>query len=161
MKKSVLHFALGLAILGIIFSCKTYRNVENLPPKVSKELQDGPFVNESLLKLIEGDKIQLITLSGETYNMTFIQVKEDKVVAELRGKNGRRVNPSQNIEFPIGEIDRLYTRRVSAEATVAFGLLSALGILFGIYALAVSSGGGYWKTEIKKEVVSKIALLSA
>ncbi|GMQ28346.1 hypothetical protein [Algoriphagus confluentis] len=144
MKKSVLHFALGLAILGITFSCKTYRNVENLQPKVSKELQDGPFVKESLHKLIEGDKIHLITLSEETYKMTFIQVKEDKVVGKLWGKNGKRVYPSQNFEFPIGEIERLYTRRVSTEATVALGLLSALGILFGIYALAVSSGGGYW-----------------
>lgn len=144
MRNSGLNVVFPFLILLVFSSCKAYRNVENLMPKTPNEIQKGPFVKESLSKLVNGDKIQVLTLSGDTKMMVFRHIEDEKVVGEHYGKNGNEIKSNQKIEIPLGEIDKLYVKRVSPGPSIALGLVSVLGLIFGIYAIAVSSGDGYW-----------------
>ena len=144
MKKSVLHFALCLAILAITFSCKAYRNVENLQPSVSLEVQKGPFVKESLSKLYEGDKIIAYLITGEKYYLYYKQINGKNLVGTLWKKNGEKVQPIQSQEIPIDYIEKVYVYRKSAAATIPVVLIGSFVIVVGLFAIALSSGGGYW-----------------
>ncbi|WP_026950099.1 hypothetical protein [Algoriphagus mannitolivorans] len=143
MKKNIFHLVLGTAILGIIFSCKTYRNVENLKPAVSKEIQEGPFVKESLSKLNEGDKVIVYLITGEKYYLNYKQINGKDLVGIIGKLNKEKIEPNQRLEIPIDHIEKVYVYRFSAAATTPVVLISALGIFVGIVAIIWSSGGGF------------------
>jgi hypothetical protein len=135
----------GLLILSLLLSsCKAYRNVENLMPKTSQEIKEGPFDRSALNKLVPGDKIILSTISGFKYNMTYSNGSEENIRGTMQKVNKSKILVEEIKEIPIDEIETLYVRRVSAAATIPLAVFGAMGVLFGIFAIAVSSGGGYW-----------------
>nr|WP_287937597.1 hypothetical protein [Algoriphagus sp.] len=137
-----LHLIFIFAMLSSLVSCKAYRNVENLEPKSSKEVKSGPFDRSSLTKLVPGDKIKIVTVSGFTYSMTFMNWTGEHVRGTVRKVNSERVLMGEVKDIPINEIEDLYVRRVSAAASLPLVLVSGLGVVVGIIAIVWANGGG-------------------
>lgn len=131
-----------VALLLTLGSCKAYRDVENLSPRVSKEVKAGPFEKSTLNKLVEGDQVVVKTLDGKKYHITFKEIKGDSLNGSVSKIDDKVFTPKENIDIPVSEIENLWVNRESAAATAPVAVLLAMGILFGIYAIAVSSGGG-------------------
>lgn len=138
--------ALLLPLLLICFflsSCKAYRNLENLNPKSSEEERAGDFDISSLNKLVEGDRIILITIDGVKHNLIYKRIDGDQILGTTINNGLNKSQITEDIIFAIADIEKVWVKRVSAAATAPVAVLGALGILFGIYAIGVSSGSGY------------------
>jgi len=94
--------------------------------------------------LVPGGKIILTTISGFRHNMTCSNVNGENTRGIMQNVNKSNVLVGEIKGIPLDEVEILYEKRVSAAATVPLAVLGAMGVLFGIYAIAVSSGGGYW-----------------
>jgi len=134
----------SVVLLLSLGSCKAYKDVENLSPRVSKEIKAGPFEKSTLNKLVEGDQVVVKTLDGKKYYITFKEIKGNSLNGSVSKIDDKVFKPKENIDIPVSEIENLMVWRKSAAATAPVAILIAMGILFGIYAIAVSSGGGYW-----------------
>ena len=139
----------GNKVMAMVFftsillgSCKAYRNVENLQPGVSKEVQKGPFVQESLAKLIEGDKIFIESINGDEFYLYYKQVNGKNLNGTLIKKNRNRIEGNQRIEIPIVEIEKLYVLRNSAGATTVAVIFGSFAAAAGIFLLVFAIGGG-------------------
>lgn len=130
-----------IAFLFSLASCKVYRDVENLSPKVSKEAKAGPFDESSLDKLIEGDLVIVKTLSGKELRLTFSEIKGGNLRGIASKIDNKILIPKENVEISISEIENLNVRRVSPAATVPLAIFGALGIIIGIYAATAEA---YW-----------------
>ncbi|MFN3998201.1 hypothetical protein [Algoriphagus sp.] len=139
----------GLLILSLFLcSCKAYRNVENLKPRTSEEIKEGPFDKSALNKLVPGDEIILFTISGFRYNMTYSNVNGVNIRGSIQKVNKSKILVEEIKEIPIDEIETLYVRRVSAAATAPLVALGGLGISIAIVAISWSNGGGFgWKEK--------------
>lgn len=143
MKYQKLKILSFLAIAFLLSSCKAYRNVENLNPKSSEEERAGDFDINSLNKLIEGDRIILTTIDGKKHNLFYKRINGDQLLGTIINKGLDKSEITENFALDIADIEKVWVKRVSAAATAPVAVLGALGILFGIFAIAVSSGGGY------------------
>ena len=132
-----------LALLLLLGSCKAYRNVENLEPKVSKEAKEGPFVKSELSKLVPGDKILVEATTGFKYYLIYQNYTSDNLVGSAWKVNDEKLETPKPIEIPFGEIDQIRVWRVSAGATAPIVVLGTMGIIVAIAAIVWSSGGGY------------------
>lgn len=138
-KLAILCFLVFAILLG---SCKAYRDVENLSPRVSKEIKAGPFEKSTLNKLVEGDQVIVKTLDGKMYYITFKEIKGNSLNGSVSKIDDKVYTLKENIDIPVSDIENLLVKRESVAATAPVAVLIAMGILFGIYAIAVSSGGG-------------------
>jgi hypothetical protein len=143
MKNQKFVYLYIFAIAILLTSCKAYRNLENINPRVSKENQAVPFDKNELKKLIPGDQIVVESTSGFKQYLIYQNFTEDKLVGSVWKEDQSKPETPKSIEIPFEEIEQVRVRRVSAAATVPLAVFAAMGVLFGIYAIAVSSGGGY------------------
>lgn len=132
-----------MALAILFYSCKAYRNLENINPKVPKEIQAGPFDKSELEKLIPDDKIVVKSTSGIKYYMTYQNYTEDKLVGSVWKVDESRLETPNSQEIPLDEIEILYVRRVSAAATAPIAVFGAFVIFYGILAILLSSGDGF------------------
>lgn len=139
-----LHLIFIFAMLSFLVSCKAYRNVENLEPKSSKEVKAGPFDRSSLTKLVPGDKIKIVTVSGFTYSMTFMNWTGDHVKGTVRKVNSSHVLEGEVKEIRIDEIENLYVRRFSAGATVPVVAVGAVALGFLVLIAAFALSDPWW-----------------
>jgi len=132
MKKT--YYLLLLLIFPQLFlgGCKAYRNVENLKPKEAKV--EG-FNQASLNKLVEGDNILVIDKTGKAYHINFKQIDGQNLLGLVSKINGKKIQPSEEIDIPISMIDELKVKRFSPGATIALGI--ALGYLITMTTLAI------------------------
>ena len=130
-------------VLSLIFffSCKAYRNVENLKPKSSKEVQAGSFDRNSLVKLVPGDRITVNATTGFKYYMVYQNYTGDKLIGSVWKVNDEKLEIPQKTEIPFEEIDQVRVRRVSAAATVP--VIVILTTIIVVPIAYVLSGGIY------------------
>lgn len=76
------------------------------------------------------------------YYLTFKQINEENLNGTVSKIDDKVFSPKENKDIPVSEIENLWVKRESVAATAPVAILIAMGILFGIYAIAVSSGGG-------------------
>lgn len=139
MKKiKVITVRVFVVLVVLLSSCKTYRNVENIQPKVSGKNQRGSFEKESISKLTEADKIIVKLNSGEEYFLYYKQLNGSNLIGTLWKNNKKKIEPNQRIEIPIDKIERVYAYRINWAVTIPVVLVSPL-VPFGIYALLLSS----------------------
>lgn len=143
MKTLAVRLVLAFMMLSLIFSCKAYRNVENLKPKTSEEVKAGPFDKNELKKLVPGDKITVSSTTGFKFYMIYQNYTGDKLVGSAWKVNQEKLEIPQKTEIPIEDIDQIRVRRVSAAATAPFVALGAMGIWTAIVAIIWSSDGGF------------------
>lgn len=134
--KTINTILLSLVVLLLLLgSCKGYRDVENLSPRVSKEIKAGPFEKSTLNKLVEGDEVIVKTLDGKMYYLTFKQVNGENLNGTVSKIDDKILEPKQNMEIPVSEIENLQVWRKSIAATAPVAVLVAMGIIVGIYVL--------------------------
>lgn len=143
MKTTAIKLVLSLIILPLIFSCKAYRNVENLQPKSSEEMKAGSFDEAELKKLVPGDRITVSSTTGFKYYMVYQNYTSDKLVGSAWKVNQEKLEIPQKTEIPLEEIHQIRVWRVSAAATAPLVAFGAMGIFVGIVAIIWSSGGGF------------------
>lgn len=141
MKIEAVRMVLIMVLLSLGFSCKVYRDVENLRPKVSREAKAGPFDESSLGKLIEGDLVIVKTLTGKEFKLTFTEIVGGSLSGIASKIDDKILIPKEKVEIPISDIENLNVRRVSPAATVPIVIFGALGIIIGIYA---ATAVAYW-----------------
>ena len=105
---------LAFVVLPFLYSCKVYRNIENVNPKTSEEVKAGPFDSAALAKLVPGEKIIVNTEKGFKYRMTFSNLNGENLVGSVQKVNRRKVIAEEMVEIPIQEIENLYAKRKSA-----------------------------------------------
>lgn len=143
MKNQKLRIFCILAIAFLLCSCKAYRNLENLNPKVLVEGRAGDFDVNSLNKLVEGDRIIVTTIDGKKHNLFYKRINGDQLLGTIINKGLNKSEKTENYELAITDIEKVWVLRKSAAATAPVVILGAVGLFFGILAIALSSGGGF------------------
>ena len=141
MKTLAFKAVLTLMLLSLMFSCKMYRDIENINPKTSKEAKAGPFDKASLTKLEPGEKVIVHTLSGFKYQMTFSNLSEDNLVGSAQKVNKSKVIGEEVVEIPLSEIESMYVRRKSAGVTIPVFMAAGVAAYFAFIVLAFALGG--------------------
>ncbi|MCH6235242.1 hypothetical protein [Cognataquiflexum rubidum] len=125
-----------LIFLLLTVSCKSYRNVEKLQPKMKKNLE-GYFVAESEFeKIKKGEKILVKLTSGEKHYMYYASFEEKILRGQVWVVYGPRVkiNPS-NLEIPLEKIYKIKVLRFDPGLTIGI----PVGILVGFYIAMIIS----------------------
>jgi hypothetical protein len=143
MKNLEINLVVFVLLGFFLTSCKAYRNLENITPKVPKEIQAGHFDKNELKKLIPGEKISVSSITGFKYYMIYQNYTGDKLVGSAWKVNKEKLDIPQKTEIPFEEIDQVRVLRVSAAATAPLAALGAMGIFVGIVAISWSTGGGF------------------
>lgn len=133
-------FAVLFCFLG---SCKVYRDVENLKPRISKEEKAGEFVSASLARLVEGDMLFIKTKSDESYYLHYYRLNGTNLMGKLWMLNGKKINPTKTVEIPIAEIEVVKVKKFSPAASLAFTSLIVFGVVlfFSTVSLYLGIGG--------------------
>jgi hypothetical protein len=130
MKNRAITLFCFLAIAFFLGSCKAYRNLENINPKVPKEIQAGPFDKSELKKLIPGDRITVNATTGFKYYMVYQNYTGEKLVGSVWKVNDEKLETPHKTEIAFEEIDQVRVRKVSAPVTfVTVGIFGAIIIL--------------------------------
>lgn len=126
--------AKGLNLILIFFlltvSCKSYRNVEKLQPKMKKNLE-GYFIAESEFeKIKKGEKILVKLTSGEKYYMLYGSFEEKILHGEVWVDYSAQgnINP-YSLEIPLEKIYKVEVLRFNPGLTIGI----PVGILVGFY----------------------------
>jgi hypothetical protein len=143
MKNLIKSLVVGLLLLILFPSCKTYRNVENLKPSIPLAQRTEVFDITSLEKLIEGDRIIIQSKNNKLYHAYFKLVQGEMLMGTLWKEDSKKLYSPQAFQLQLSKIEHLKVLRVSAAATIPVVIISAMGILVGIVVIAWSSGGGF------------------
>jgi hypothetical protein len=117
-------------------SCKSYRNVERLHPKMERNLE-GYFIAESEFeKIKKGEKILVKLTSGEKHYMYFASFEEKILRGQVWVVYGPRVkiNPS-NLEIPLEKIYKIKVLRFDPVLTIGI----PVGLLGGFFTAMIIS----------------------
>lgn len=139
MKTQSIHLLFLIIVASSLFSCKVYRNVENLQPKVPKAERQGPFTVSSLEKLVAGDKISVLTLDGKKHKMNNQQRTENVLFGKFAQMDCRKVKTEEQIEIQVSDIEELSILRKSPAATVSLVLGCSFGVILVLSALALTA----------------------
>jgi hypothetical protein len=131
MKKVLLPILIGL----LLFSCKTYRNVENIRPYNDRSHRQDGISLEDMDKLNAGDLLAVRMMDGKSHRFAYVQTLDGRVY----GTYGRDKNP-KNIEIPLEEIKDIRVKRINWYLTSTIPLQVLAGVLLGIM-IAVGSTG--------------------
>ena len=131
MKKVILPFLL----LSLFFSCKTYRNVENIRPYTDRTERLDGIAPEEMDKLNPGDQLAIRMLDGKSHRFTYVQTLDGIVY----GTYGRDKNP-KSIEIPLAEVQDVRVKRINWYLTSTIPLQVLGAVLLGIM-IAVGSTG--------------------
>jgi len=141
MKNQKISIVGVFILMFLLGSCKAYRNLEYINPRVSYETQAGPFDKRELEKLIPGDQIVVESTSGFKQYLIYQNFTEDKLVGSVWKGDQSKPETPKSIEIPFEEIEKVRVRRVSAAATAPLVALGAIAIFIAIVAISLSSNG--------------------
>lgn len=144
MKNTLKPFWLFLFLILVFSSCKTYRNVENLKPKTSKDKTEVRIDRTSIDKLIPGDEIIVNTVEGFTYNMIFRIRDGIYLVGNVQKVNSEKLPKPEALRIPIEEIETLKVKRVSPAATTVAGVLGAAALFFVGLMIVLATSDPWW-----------------
>jgi hypothetical protein len=131
MKKVLLPVLIGL----LLFSCKTYRNVDNIRPYNDRSLRRDGISLADMEKLNPGDLLSVRMMDGKSHRFAYVQTLDSIVY----GTFGRDKNP-KTIEIPLEQIKDVRVKRINWYLTSTIPLQVLAGVLLGIM-IAVGSTG--------------------
>ncbi|RIW14422.1 hypothetical protein D0X99_12725 [Algoriphagus lacus] len=121
----------------LIFSgCKSYRNLENIQPKTVREAGES-FKQSTLEKLVEGDKIRIVSTNGVSYHLQFTKVEEGKITGVLSESGEKKLETPEPFDIEISSIEKLEVYRKSPALTAVAIYIPVATIL----AIILLSGG--------------------
>jgi hypothetical protein len=125
MKKVILPF---LCLL-LMFSCKTYRNVENIRPSSEGSSRDEGVSLKEMEKLNPGDQLAVRMIDGKSHRFVYVQTLDGVVY----GTYGRDKN-LRTIEIPLAEIKDVKVKRINwyLTSTIPIQVLAAFFLGFMI-----------------------------
>lgn len=134
-----------LILLFLTVSCKSYRNVEKLQPKINGS-QEEYFVAESEFEKIKtGEKILVELVSGKKYYMKYGSISENVLNGKVWKVDATswKYHPF-DMAIPFEEIKKVYVRRTDYLLTSVVSVGSSFIIIIITYVIAVSNDGFGW-----------------
>lgn len=129
--------------LSLLFSCKSYRNVDFINPQIPKEERSKTFEPRQIDRIKAEDKLFLTMKNGTSYDIIYSMVENDSIKGLFLQKNNRRLKNPINSGVPYDQIESMKIGKTSAPATIGFSLgVLGLVILLVIDSLNNSFQGG-------------------
>ena len=130
MQKATCPFLL-IALLGILFSCQTYKKLDNMRPKSSTE-----SIFDQLQKLDSGDRIRVTTKNQDTYIISYKSSDQKN----LTGKKLKK-DKGQELNIPIDQIQKVEVKKVNWVVTAVVVPAVGFTTFFVLYIMAF--GGAF------------------
>lgn len=131
-----------LILLFLTVSCKSYRNVQKLDPKI-QESQEGYFVAESEFEKIKNEeKILVELIDGKEYYMKYNSYSEKTLHGKVwkDDKTSMIINEPFDLEIPLEKIKNIRVLRPNPALTIGIPL-GILGVTFLIGIILLNSEG--------------------
>lgn len=130
--KNQIVFFLALSTT-LLFSCKAYRNPNNLRVKYPIESPELGEKMPGLQNLLIGDEIKVVGKDQSIRLMKFCGVDSDLIMGEMWKDRGKRLAEPIDVQIPLAEIEFINVKRNSPAGTatliVGVGGVAAVSIL--------------------------------
>lgn len=131
-------FLLSISVT-LLFSCKAYRNPNNLKPSYPIESPELADKMPGLQNLLIGDEIKVVGKDQSIRLLKYCRVDSDLVLGEMWKDRGKKLAEPKKVQIPLAEIDFINVKRKSPAATVALIAGVGGGVALGTIIIVLST----------------------
>lgn len=134
MATRIKKIVFALIFCFIFSSCKTYKKVDWINPKILKEDRKEYFEPRQLSRISEGDYLSVLTTDSTAYEITYTGIRNDSIQGLFTRKNNLKIREPIESGIPISDIYVLKVKRVNGWVSLAVGVAIPL-MIWGYFIL--------------------------